>query len=166
MVARLKSVAAMMSCVVLPAFLRVFPWEQAVPYETIKIQRNWTWDPPTPRSFTDDAELNMVKKFYIVSCAALVACLCLFPQDAGATARLSEAAARAPGASAGATIRPTQLVAWNKKKAKTRARRPRRPSGSPKSFRSGQGPVRCDCTNCSAPYCLEPNGPWTVSMPK
>ena len=62
----------------------------------------------------------MVKKFYIFSCAAIAACLCLFPQDAGATARQSEATALAPGASAGAPIRLAQL-AVNKKKAKKKA---------------------------------------------
>ncbi len=52
----------------------------------------------------------MIKKFYIVSCAALVACLCLFSQDAGATAQQSEAAARTLSADAGATIRLAQRV--------------------------------------------------------
>ena len=93
----------------------MFPWEQAVPYETIKIQRNWTWDPPTPRSFTDDAELNMVKKFYIVSCAALVACLCLFPQDAGAGGQQSRATARAHGAHASRMIRPVRRATINRR---------------------------------------------------
>jgi len=38
----------------------------------------------TPTSFSGDEDVNMVKKFYIVSCAALVASLCLFSQDADA----------------------------------------------------------------------------------
>ena len=38
----------------------------------------------TPTSFSGFENVNMVKKFYIFSCAALVAYLCLFPQDARA----------------------------------------------------------------------------------
>ncbi len=62
----------------------------------------------------------MVKKFYIFSCAALVACLCLFPQDAGATARQSEATALAPGASAGTPIRLAQEVTVTTQKSRLR----------------------------------------------
>ncbi len=65
----------------------------------------------------------MVKKFYIVSCAALVACLCLFSQDAGATARQSEATALAPAASAGAPIRLAQGPDLKAKKAPRRAKK-------------------------------------------
>ena len=38
----------------------------------------------TPTSFATDEDVNMVKKFYIFSCAALVASFCLFSQDADA----------------------------------------------------------------------------------
>ena len=73
----------------------------------------------TPTSFAGEEDVNMVKKFYIVSCAALVACLCLFPQDAGATARPSEATTLAPGASAGATIRHAARRGTKKRKSAT-----------------------------------------------
>ena len=77
----------------------------------------------TPLSFSGEEDFKMIKKFYIVSCAALVACLCLFSQGAGATARQSEATAVAPGASAGAPIQLAQGLT-TKKKAKREAKKP------------------------------------------
>ena len=82
-----------------------------------------------PTSLSGDEEFNMVKNFNIFACAALVASFCLFAQDAGATARQSEADARAHNAGAGAMI---QLAAQRviKKGAKRNPhhaiRRPRR----------------------------------------
>ena len=69
----------------------------------------------------------MVKKFYIFSCAALVAILCLFPQDAGATARQSGTTALAPGAGAGATIRLAQGDIKKRKSAAKKGKKTKTP---------------------------------------
>ena len=94
----------------------------------------------TPTSFSGDEDVNMVKKFYIVSCAALVACLCLFPQDAGATARQSDATALAPGASAGAPIRlAAQRVKKKRKSTARKAEKAKKKATKPTTAPSGQG---------------------------
>ena len=74
----------------------------------------------------------MVKKFNIFSCAASVACLCLFCQDAGADGRQPEATALAPDAGAGATIR---LAATTKprRKAKSKAKKEKKKGTKKKS---------------------------------
>ncbi len=84
----------------------------------------------TPTAFAGEEAFKMIKKFYIVSCAALVACLGLFPQDAGATARQSEATTLAPAASASANI---QLAAQRvTKKRKSAANNVKKAKGKSK----------------------------------
>jgi len=94
----------------------------------------------------------MVKKFYIFSCAALVACLCFFAQDAGATARQSDATALAPGASAGApirlaaqrdTVKKRKGAKIKAKKAKRKAKKKaRKPARVKKAKKKARKPVR------------------------
>ena len=105
----------------------------------------------TPTSFAGEEAFEMVKKFYIFSCAALVACLCFFAQDAGATARQSDATALAPDVSAGAPIRLAQRDTVKKrkgakikaKKAKRKAKKKARKTKKPKAAKTlGTGQAR------------------------
>ena len=86
----------------------------------------------TPLSFSGEEDFNMVKKFNIVSCAALVASLSLFAQDAGATARHSEATALAPGASTSAPIRLAAQRTYKKAPKKTNKTKSRKVTNKPK----------------------------------
>ncbi len=76
----------------------------------------------------------MVKKFYIVSCAALVACLCLFPQDTFAADAPTPVIKKFKTEIDGQFLplsKPTANKAKKAKKAKENAKKPALKSANP-----------------------------------
>ena len=89
--------------------------------------------------------MNHAKKFHAYSCAAFVACICLFAQDAGFAAVQSDAPALAPRTTIGAKIRLDQRS--KKRVWKLNRIEPGTTLGT------NERPVPCECTTCNAQPC-------------